>query len=56
MLSHSQTSTTQRYAHLYDDKLREAAEQLAAILDRILNPAEVPSARLASSLVVEIRW
>lgn len=32
MLGHSQISTTARYSHLYDDKLREAAEQVAAVV------------------------
>lgn len=32
MLGHSQISTTKRYSHLYDDKLREAAEQVAEVV------------------------
>jgi integrase len=32
LLGHSQISTTQRYAHLYDDSLRRAAETAASII------------------------
>lgn len=32
MLGHNQPTTTQRYAHLYTDKLREAAEQVADVV------------------------
>ena len=32
MLGHTQPQTTARYAHLYDDPLREAAEMVGAVL------------------------
>jgi integrase len=32
LLGHSQVSTTNRYAHLYSDPLREAAERLGAVV------------------------
>lgn len=32
MLGHTQVATTARYAHLYDDPLREAAEQVSAAI------------------------
>jgi site-specific recombinase XerD len=32
MLGHNQPATTQRYAHLRTDKLREAAEQVADVV------------------------
>jgi integrase len=34
MLGHSQAQTTRRYVHLFDDKLRAAAEGMGARLDR----------------------
>jgi integrase len=33
LLGHTQPSTTARYAHLYDDPLRQATEKVAAVLD-----------------------
>jgi site-specific recombinase XerD len=32
MLGHTQPQTTARYAHLYDDSLREAAETVGAVM------------------------
>ena len=32
MLGHTQPQTTARYAHLYDDPLREAAEMVSAVV------------------------
>jgi site-specific recombinase XerD len=32
MLGHTQVQTTQRYAHLYDDPLRKAAETVGAFM------------------------
>jgi hypothetical protein len=32
LLGHTQTSTTQRYAHLSDDPLRRAADQIASVI------------------------
>ena len=40
LLHHKQASTTQRYAHLYDDPLRRAAATTAAVLDGWLNGKE----------------
>ncbi|RWD06624.1 MAG: DUF4102 domain-containing protein [Mesorhizobium sp.] len=42
MLGHSQVSTTARYAHLYDDPLREAAELASAALAPV-KPAPEPA-------------
>ncbi|TIW70566.1 MAG: hypothetical protein E5V56_01950, partial [Mesorhizobium sp.] len=42
MLGHSQVSTTARYAHLYDDPLREAAELASAALAPV-KPAPEPT-------------
>ena len=33
MLGHTQVQTTQRYAHLYDDPLRKAAETVGEVVD-----------------------
>jgi site-specific recombinase XerD len=33
LLGHSQASTTLRYAHFYDDPLREAAELMGRAID-----------------------
>jgi integrase len=38
LLGHSQTSTTQRYAHLLDDPLRQATERVGALVDRAERP------------------
>jgi len=32
MLGHTQTQTTARYAHLYDDPMREAAEVVGSVM------------------------
>jgi len=33
MLGHTQPQTTARYAHLYDEPMREAAEQVGKLLE-----------------------
>ena len=38
MLGHTQVQTTQRYAHLFDDPLRKAAETVGAFV--LQTPAE----------------
>jgi len=37
LLGHSNAATTQRYAHLADDPLREAAEKIGAVIDGATN-------------------
>jgi integrase len=44
LLGHTQARTTQRYAHLADDPLREATKRIGAVISR----AGQPSAKLAS--------
>ena len=42
LLGHAQPSTTARYAHLFDDPLREATERVGAIVEAAGKPvAEV---------------
>jgi integrase len=38
LLGHSSPATTARYAHLFDDPMREATERVAAIVDAAGNP------------------
>jgi integrase len=45
MLGHTQVQTTQRYAHLFDDPLRKAAEAVGAF---VLQGSLVPTAEVAS--------
>lgn len=46
LLGHSQASTTQRYAHLFDDPLRAATERVGALVDAGKRPmAEVVDIR-----------
>lgn len=40
MLGHTQVQTTQRYAHLFDDPLREAAETVGQVVDAALPAPE----------------
>jgi integrase len=40
MLGHTQVQTTQRYAHLYDDPLRKAAETVGEVVDAVLPALE----------------
>ncbi|MGA8921271.1 MAG: tyrosine-type recombinase/integrase, partial [Pseudolabrys sp.] len=40
MLGHTQVQTTQRYAHLYDDPLRKAAETVGEVVDAPLPALE----------------
>ena len=40
MLGHTQVQTTQRYAHLYDDPLRKAAETVGEVVDAALPALE----------------
>ncbi len=44
LLGHADTSTTQRYAHLGDDPIREAADRIADRIDALMtgNPASEP--------------
>lgn len=42
LLGHSQTGTTVRYAHLYTDPLREAAERVGAVVTGGESAAVVP--------------
>lgn len=42
MLGHTQTQTTHRYAHLYDDPLRKAAETVGEVVDAALPALESP--------------
>ena len=42
MLGHTQVQTTQRYAHLFDDPLRKAAETVGAF---VLPPSGADKAR-----------
>jgi integrase len=39
LLGHAQPSTTARYAHLFDDPLREATERVGAIVEAAGKPA-----------------
>lgn len=41
LLGHTQAQTTQRYAHLLDDPLRQATERVAGMMDRSEEPAKV---------------
>ncbi len=43
ILGHRQTTTTQRYAHLAIDPIREAADHIASRIAAILDPAPSPS-------------
>lgn len=47
MLGHTQVQTTQRYAHLFDDPLRQAAETVGAYVLPAPEPKDVPPARQA---------
>ncbi len=56
LLGHSQAQTTQRYAHLYDDPLRQAVEAVggklhgtASGMSRMSRPADEPSAKSQAS-------
>jgi ATP phosphoribosyltransferase regulatory subunit HisZ len=40
LLGHAQPRTTARYAHLFDDPLREATERVGAIVEAARKPAE----------------
>ncbi len=42
LLGHARPSTTARYAHLFDDPLREATERVGAIVEAARKPAETP--------------
>lgn len=37
LLGHTQEATTGRYAHLYDDPLREAADRVGRLVDAVAN-------------------
>jgi integrase len=41
LLGHTQAQTTQRYAHLLDDPLRQATERVAGMIDDSKEPAKV---------------
>lgn len=41
LLGHTQAQTTQRYAHLLDDPLRQATERVAGMIDQSKEPAKV---------------
>ena len=43
MLGHTQTQTTHRYAHLYDDPLRKAAETVGRVVDIDIASAALPA-------------
>ncbi len=45
LLGHAQPRTTARYAHLFDDPLREATERVGAIVEAARKPAEKPLSR-----------
>lgn len=53
MLGHTQVQTTQRYAHLFDDPLRQAAETVGAFMlqppQKQINPSETAEAEDARS-------
>ena len=38
LLGHTQPATTQRYAHLFDDPLREATERVGRYVDNVGSP------------------
>jgi integrase len=42
MLGHTQVQTTQRYAHLFDDPMRKAAETVGEVVDAALPALEAP--------------
>ena len=42
MLGHTQVQTTQRYAHLYDEPMREAAERVGNVIDAATGNLEKP--------------
>ena len=42
MLGHTQPQTTARYAHLYDDSLRKAAETVGEVVDAAAPALESP--------------
>jgi hypothetical protein len=43
LLGHSQPATTHRYAHLFDDPLRKATEQVGAIIENAGKEAPEPT-------------
>ena len=47
MLGHTQVQTTQRYAHLFDDPMRKAAETVGAYVLSSPEPTDVTPAREA---------
>lgn len=51
LLGHTQASTTHRYAHLFDDPLREATERVGSFLDGVTtdNDAEVQPMHIPAS-------
>ena len=48
LLGHSQSVTTERYAHLADDPLRRASETIAAQISAALGEAPKPSAKVVA--------
>tara|TARA_R110000850_G_scaffold88316_8_gene189728 strand:+ start:177 stop:1370 length:1194 start_codon:yes stop_codon:yes gene_type:complete len=46
LLGHTQLQTTMRYAHLHDDPVNRAADQNAAVLDKLLNFSTKPDPSL----------
>ena len=53
LLGHSQVQTTMRYAHLADDPVRQAANQVASALEKTLKstPAERTAAQRRGTVV-----
>jgi integrase len=49
LLGHTQPQTTARYAHLYDDPLREATERVGAVVVAAGKPAPAPPVKLTGS-------
>ena len=46
LLGHTQSSTTQRYAHLFDDPQRKATESVGAVITAAGKPAPAPPVEL----------